>query len=172
MSDASGGATGGEAPSPTAATVRVATREEAAALAALIREAFVSEAAVYGDIPPMHETAADLEATFDAGEVTLAADLGELTVGTVRGETMPGGAVVVRRLAVLPEARRLGIARALLVALEASYPQATRFELFTGSLNGAALGLYESLGYMLTGSKEVAPGVELVTLEKRTGPIA
>ena len=149
-----------------AAAIRVAAREEAATLAAVIREAFISEAEVYGDIPPMHETTADLEATFDAGEVTLAADLGERAVGTVRGETMPDGTVVVRRLAVLPEARRRGIARDLLAALETAYPDAQRFELFTGSLNGAALGLYESLGYVRTGYKEVVPGIELVTLEK------
>jgi ribosomal protein S18 acetylase RimI-like enzyme len=153
--------------SDSTATVRRARREEAETLATVVREAFESEAAVYGDIPPLHERAADVEATFDAGDVTLAADLERRIVGTVRGETTPDGAVVVRRLAVLPEARRRGIARALLGELEAAYPLAPRFELFTGSLNGAALGLYESLGYVRTGSKAVAPGVELVTLEKR-----
>jgi ribosomal protein S18 acetylase RimI-like enzyme len=154
---------------PAAVTVRSASRDEAGVLAALIREAFVSEAEVYGDIPPMHETAADIEATFDAGDVTLAAETDGRLAGTVRGETMPDGAVVVRRLAVLPWARRRGIARALLVALEAAYPHAARLELFTGSLNGAALGLYESLGYVRTGTREVMPGIDLVTLEKRAG---
>ena len=160
-------------PEPGAASdiveVRRAERDEADTLAAVIREAFRSEAAIYGDIPPLHETAADIEATFDAGDVTLAADVSGRAVGTVRGETATDGSVVVRRLAVLPEARRRGIARALLVELEAAYPQASRFELFTGNLNGAALGLYESLGYVRTGSKEVAPGVKLVTLEKDAG---
>ncbi len=147
-------------------TVRRASRDEAEKLARLIREAFLSEAAVYGDIPPLHETAADIEATFDAQDVTIAADIANRTVGTVRGETIPDGTLVVRRLAVLPEARRLGMGRAMLLALEAAYPEAARFELFTGELNGAALGLYESLGYMRTGSREVAPGIELVTLVK------
>jgi len=152
---------------PASAIVRRAARHEAEVLAALIREAFLSQAAVYGDIPPLHETAADIEATFDAGDVTLAAEVDGRLAGTVRGETMPGGEVVVRRLAVLPWARRRGMARALLVALEDAYPHAAHMELFTGSLNGAALGLYESLGYVRTGSREVMPGVELVTLEKR-----
>jgi len=146
--------------------VRPATRDEAETLAAIIRTAFQTEAEVYGDIPPLHETAADVEATFAAGDVTLAADLAGATVGTIRGETRPDGTVVVRRLAVLPNSRGLGIARALLVALEAAYPYATRFELFTGDLNRAALGLYESLGYERIGTREVAPGIELVTLEK------
>jgi ribosomal protein S18 acetylase RimI-like enzyme len=154
--------------SPRAAIeVRHARREEAESLAALIREAFQTEAEAYGDIPPLHETAADLEATFDAGDVTLLAELEGAVVGTVRGETMTDGTMMVRRLAVLPAARGLGIGRALLVALEAAYPYATRFELFTGQLNGAALRLYESLGYEQIGTREVAPGIELVTLEKQ-----
>jgi ribosomal protein S18 acetylase RimI-like enzyme len=155
---------------PAAVTVRIASRDEAAALAAVIREAFISEAEVYGDIPPMHEAAADIEETFDAGDVTLAAEADGRLAGTVRGETMPDGEVAVRRLAVLPWARRRGIARALLVALEDAYPHVARMELFTGSLNGAALRLYESLGYVRTGTREIAPGVELVTLEKRMVP--
>lgn len=156
--------------SPRAAyAIRLATRDEAETLAALIRTAFQTEADVYGDIPPLHETATDVETTFDAGDVTLAADLDGALVGTVRGETRPDGTIVVRRLAVVPEARGLGIGRALLVALEANYPYASRFELFTGDLNHAALGLYESLGYERIGTLEVAPGIELVTLEKYVG---
>jgi len=151
---------------PASCTVRRARRDEAEQLASVIRDAFQTEADVYGDIPPMHETAADVEATIDAGEVTLAADVDGVTVGTVRGETKPDGTVVVRRLAVLPQARGRGVARALLVALEAAYPYTARFELFTGDLNTAALGLYESLGYERIGNMEIAPGVELVTLEK------
>lgn len=147
--------------------VRLARRDEAEALAALIREAFQTEAAVYGDIPPLHETAADLEATFDAGDVTLVAELDSTVVGTVRGETMTDNTLVVRRLAVLPTARGLGIGRALLVALETHYPYVTRFELFTGDLNKAAIGLYESLGYERIGTREVSPGIELITLEKQ-----
>ena len=150
-----------------AVAVRPARRDEAELLAALIRAAFQTEAAVYGDIPPLHERATDLEATHDAGDVTLVAELDGAVVGTVRGETMTDGTLVVRRLAVLPEARGLGIGRALLVALEASYPYVNRFELFTGDLNKAALGLYESLGYERIGTREVAPGIELVTLEKQ-----
>jgi ribosomal protein S18 acetylase RimI-like enzyme len=149
--------------------VRLAARDEAETLAAVIRDAFRTEALIYGDIPPLHETAADIEATFDTGDVTLAADLDDALVGTVRGETMADGTLIVRRLAVLPDARGLGIGRALLVELEAAYPTVNRLELFTGHLNGAALGLYESLGYVRIGTREAAPGIELVTLEKRIG---
>jgi len=147
-------------------TVRRARREEAAALAAVIREAFVTEQLVYGDIPPLHETAADLEASFDAGEVTLAAELDGALVGTVRGETMADGSVMVRRLAVLVEARGLGVARRLMAELEAAYSDAPRFELFTGELNHAALGLYEAVGYARTGTDVVGDDITVVVLEK------
>jgi ribosomal protein S18 acetylase RimI-like enzyme len=147
-------------------TIRRATREEAETVAAIVRDGFATEAAVYGDIPPLHETTSDVEATFDAGETTLLAEKSGRAIGTVRGETMPDGGLMVRRLAVLPEARQLGIGRALLVELEAAYPAVRRFELFTGVSSEAALGLYESLGYVRVSAKEVAPGVELVTLEK------
>lgn len=146
--------------------IRLAHRDEAELLAEIIREAFATEATVYGDIPPLHETAADIDATFHAGDVTLTAVQAERLVGTVRGETLPDGTLVVRRLCVLPEARGAGIGRALIEALEVAYPDATRFELFTGHLNGAALGLYESLGYVRTGAEEIETGIELVTLVK------
>jgi len=147
-------------------SIRRASRDEAETLAAIVREAFLTEAAVYGDIPPLHETSADVQATFDAGDVTLAAEIDGVMIGTVRGETTKDRRLVVRRLAVLPEARGLGIGRALIVELEAAYPQVRDFELFTGCRNHAALGLYESLGYVRTKAEEVAPGLELVTLEK------
>lgn len=148
-------------------TIRTAHREEAENIAGIIREAFATEAAIYGDIPPLHETAQNVEATFDTGDHTLLAELDGRPVGTIRGETAPDGRLIVRRLAVLPEARRLGLGRALLEELEAAYPHVDHFELFTGCRNSAALGLYRSLGYEKTGSREVKPGLELVTLEKR-----
>lgn len=159
MSDANTGANGG-------VRIRLASREEAETVAAIVREAFETEAAIYGDIPPLHETAADVETTFDEGDVTLLAEVDGRAVGTIRGETGRDGRLVVRRLAVLQDARRSGLGRALLEALEAAYPDVTRFELFTGCRNHAALGLYESLGYRRVGTQEIAPGVELVTLEK------
>jgi len=155
-----------DAPASDRVVIRLARREEAAALAEVIRKAFVTEQLVYGDIPPLHETAADLEATFDAGEITLAAELDGALVGTVRGETIADGSVVVRRLAVLVEARGNGVARQLMTALEAAYPDAQRFELFTGALNHAALGLYEAVGYTQSGTDVVGAGITVVVLEK------
>ena len=127
--------------------IRTARREEAEAIARVIRAAFATVAEKFGDIPPLHERADDILATMDAGDVVLAAVDGDDVVGTVRGETMADGAIMIRRLAVLPAYRRSGVARALMAELEHVYPDAERFELFTGNEAFEPLRLYESLGY-------------------------
>jgi predicted N-acetyltransferase YhbS len=153
---------------PGDVVIRRATRDEADAVAAVVRSAFQSVADSIGiDIPPLHESAADVLVTFDAGDVTLVAVLpesGEL-VGTVRGETMEHDSVMVRRLGVTPGHRGAGIARALMLALEHAYPDALRFELFTGAMAAGPIALYESLGYAMMQPRE-AGDVPLVWLEK------
>ena len=148
-------------------TIRRATREQAEEVARIVREGFQTVADEIGiDIPPVHESTAEVLPSFDAGEITLVAETpdGEL-VGTVRGERMDGGSVMVRRLAVLPAWRGRGIARALMLELERAYPDTNRFELFTGAGAIGPLGLYESLGYRLMEPRETG-NVPLVYLEK------
>jgi predicted N-acetyltransferase YhbS len=151
---------------PTPAFVRRATRGEAPAIESVIREGFQTVADDIGrDIPPLHETAADVEETFDAGDVVLVAESDGRIVGTVRAESLEGGGVMARRLAVLPEARGRGIARSLMRALEDAYPKAQRFELFTGAMAAGPIALYESLGYKLIEPREDM-GFPLVWFEK------
>ena len=114
----------------------------------------------------MREVAADVIAAFEAGDVILVARIAGEPAGTVRGHVQEDGSVLVRRLAVLPGARRKGVGRELMGVLEAAYPQAPRFELFTGSETLPALELYESLGYVRTREEEQIPGVSIVYLEK------
>jgi len=73
--------------------------------------------------------------------------------------------VMVRRLAVLPDVRGRGIARALMCALEEAYPRAERFELFTGAMAEGPIALYTSLGYHLIEPREDM-GFPLVWFEK------
>ena len=76
---------------------------------------FMTEAEIYGaDVPPLHESAEDVRATFDAGDVTLVAEAAGAIVGTVRGETLAERSVMARRLGVDAEWRGRGIARALM----------------------------------------------------------
>jgi GNAT superfamily N-acetyltransferase len=151
---------------PGSALIRAAEPDEAEAIAGVIRAGFATVAEEIGfDIPPLHESAADVSATFDAGDAVMVADVDGAIVGTVRGETMDSGDVMVRRLAVLPANRGAGIARRLMLALEAAYPDVSRFELFTGADARAPLALYESLGYQLFEPSE-AVDFPLVYLEK------
>ncbi len=150
------------------ATISRATPADAEIVARLVREGFRSEAERYGvEIPPMREVAADVLSAFDDGDIVLLGRLDGEPAGTVRGHVQDEGSVTVRRLAVLPHARRNGVARDLMVVLEAAYPNATRFELFTGIDTLPAIALYESLGYVRTREEEQVPGVTIVYLEKR-----
>jgi GNAT superfamily N-acetyltransferase len=148
------------------ALIRAAHPSEAEMVAALVRAAFMTVAEEIGiDIPPLHETADDVRVTFSAGDAVLVAVIEGIVVGTVRGETMSSGDIMVRRLAVLPSHRGHGIARDLMLALEGAYPDARRFELFTGADAAGPLALYESLGYQLMKQSDEV-GVALVYLEK------
>jgi ribosomal protein S18 acetylase RimI-like enzyme len=148
-------------------SIRPAAREESGEIARIVRESFQTVADEIGhDIDPLHETAESVAETFEGPDVALVAELpcGEL-IGAVRGQTLPHGSVMVSRLAVLPRYRRAGVARALMEALEASYPLATCLELFTGRDAAGPIGLYQSLGYELVESPPETPDF-LVWMQK------
>ena len=71
------------------------------------------------------------------------------------------------RLAVEDGLESSGIGTSLMTALEDAFPDAERFELFTGALAERPLRLYDRLGYSIYERREVASGLELVWLEKR-----
>jgi predicted N-acetyltransferase YhbS len=147
--------------------VREASPLEAETIAEVVRRSFQTVADEVGvDIPPIHESAAEVLASFQAGEAILVAlsESGQI-VGTVRGESLGDGSVMVRRLAVLPEWRGQGIGGALVRACEAAYPDARRFELFTGAGPEGAVDLYERLGYVHMPPQEI-DGFPLTYMEK------
>jgi GNAT superfamily N-acetyltransferase len=143
-------------------TVRIASREELPEALRVQRAGFRRVAARYGfadaDLPPLSESRADLESLHDDGVVTFVALAGEgsagIVVGTVRCFVRDDGVVEIGRLAVDDGWERRGVARALMGALEAAYPQAVRFELFTGSEASGALALYAALGYSVSRLEE------------------
>lgn len=150
--------------------ISYATPADAELVAGLVRDGFRSEAERYGvEIPPMRETAAAVLSELEDGDVVLLARLEDEPIGTVRGHVQPDGSIMVRRLGVVPGRRRRGVARELMAALEAAYPDARRFELFTGAETSPAIALYESLGYVRSREEEQVPGVTIVYLEKRLG---
>jgi ribosomal-protein-alanine N-acetyltransferase len=78
------------------------------------------------------------------------------------------GELHITTIAVRPEHRRRGHARALIGAALAAYPRATHMHLEVRPTNAAALALYESLGFRKTGRRRCYYGDEdalLMTLD-------
>jgi GNAT superfamily N-acetyltransferase len=125
----------------------VAKSEDAAALLQIQKAAFEREAVDNGVhcIPPLVQ---DLDGFLrDMGDHRyLVAKLGDRPVGLVRGR-MAGDTCHVGRLATLPEYQGRGIGKRLLAEVEAGFPQARRFELFTGAKSFGNIALYSRLGY-------------------------
>ncbi len=78
----------------------------------------------------------------DSGEVT-----GHIGVRHILGE------LHITTIAVRPEYRRRGHARALIGAALAAYPKASHVHLEVRPTNAAAIALYESLGFRETGRR-------------------
>lgn len=135
---------------------------------ALIRRAFTPVAEQYGDfeMPPLTETLESHRARYATNVVLKATDPSGRIVGSVQGEPREDGTCYVARLAVDPSAQRRGIGRALALALEAEFPDAARFELFTGHLSAETIRLYHSLGYLETHRDVVSERLTLVWMEK------
>jgi len=125
-----------------------------------------SEAAIYDDwsIPPLTQTLPELLEEYDDHEI-LVARLGSEVVGSVRGR-LEDGACYVGRLVVHPRLQRKGIGTRLMRGLEERFPQAERYELFTGHLSEGDLRLYRCLGYEKVREQEVSPRLRLVCLKK------
>ncbi|MBA4370515.1 MAG: GNAT family N-acetyltransferase [Coriobacteriaceae bacterium] len=155
---------------PEGHTIRTATASDLPGILVVQRNAFSRVARAFGlaadGLPPLTETLEDLERLAAEGTlfvVALAAD-GRIT-GSVRG-TPRDDTVEVGRLVVEDGFEGLGLGTALMEALESAFPDAARFELFTGAEAERPLRLYARLGYRIYDRRQVAPGLELVWLEK------
>jgi GNAT superfamily N-acetyltransferase len=143
-----------------------ATIDDAAAIFELQQCAYQSEAAIYDDysIPPLVETLDQLRGHFRSRRFWKAAE-DDRIVGSVRAfreeETCH-----VERLIVRPDYRKRGIGTALLRQIEAAYPTAARFALFTGHRSVDNLRLYQRLGYRPFRQERVSDGLTMVFLEK------
>ena len=135
-------------------------------LSELQRAAYAVEADLIGfdGIPQLREALADLR---DCGESFLGLSDESGLVGAVSWTRLDDGTLDICRLVVRPDAHRRGIATALLDALDALEP-AHRTTVSTGTANLPALALYHRRGFAPTGEQEVAPGVTITALERRS----
>lgn len=136
----------------------------------LQRAAYQSEAERYGDfsIPPLLQTEPELVDEIRAVLVLKAVSERRI-VGSVRG-SKHGSTVSIGRLIVQPEMQGRGVGTKLMTAIETSFPNAGRFELFTGHLSESNLRLYRHLGYTECRRQIVSEKLTLVFMEKQNQP--
>lgn len=141
--------------------------EDAPELLDIQVEAFATVAHLYGmeRVPPMDETLEEFQAAVARGGV-LKAVVGGASVGAVRGTPGSDGSVLVGRLCVRPGLGRSGAGRALMLAVEDLFPDASRFILYTGERTPHTRRLYESIGYAVTHDEIVQGDVRLLWMAK------
>ena len=137
-----------------------------AAILALQKLAYHSEAAIYGDftIPPLTQTLEEIAADFER-RVFLRATLDGQIIGSVCGH-IEGATCYLGRLIVHPLYQNQGLGTRLLREIEATFGEAERYELFTGTRSERNLHLYGKLGYRPCRRQQLSAAVELVFLEK------
>lgn len=150
--------------------IDLAEPADAPEILGLVHRAFAAVAAEYEvpSLPPMEETLPDLLADFHTHTILKATAEDGRIVGSVRGALFHG-TCEVSRLVVDPVAQGGGIGSALAREIEARFPDAVRFELFTGHRSGPALHIYGTLGYVPFRIEAVSERLQLIHLQK-TGP--
>lgn len=150
-------------------SVRVAASADAPLIHRIMRTAF----AEYENVlePPSggtRESVAEVEAVLARGGGVVAW-MGEEAVGAARWERR-GDALYVGRVAVLPACRRVGVATAMMQALEGE-ARRQGLDVMEVCVRGSLPSnrkLYESLGYTVTGVVPHPGGPDtVVTLRKR-----
>lgn len=146
--------------------IALALVEDVAEILDLQRLAYRSEGALYGDysIPPLTQTLDELRAHFGSRLFLKAVEEGTI-IGSVRAHQQ-GLTCHVERLIVHPDFQRRGIGTELLKQIEAGFPEARRFELFTGYKSAGNIRLYERSGYKAFRRESVSESLCLVFMEK------
>lgn len=164
--DRAADSTGDVSANPIRPEILPAQLPDAESILALQQAAYQSEARLYNDwlIPPLVQTLEDLRAEFATTTVLKALSEGKL-VGSVRA-SMTAGVVQIGRLVVAPGLQGRGIGSAMLRAIEACFPGARCYELFTGSLSVDNIRLYQRHGYGVVREEVLGPTVVLVFMRK------
>ena len=144
-----------------------ASDADAPAILELQKRAYQSKASLYNDwtIPPLLQDIESLQQEISSITVLKAVE-GDTIVGSVRA-ALRDRDCLVGKLIVEPALQRRGIGGALLQAVEAVFPQAEAFELFTGSRSDGNIRLYRRHGYQDSGTKRVTAQLTLVIMRKR-----
>ena len=129
--------------------------------------AYQSEARLNDDwtIPPLTQTLPEILSEFET-KVFLKAMCVDKIIGSVRA-ALDSGTCQVGRLIVHPDYQGKGIGTLLMNRIEAAFPYAERFELFTGIKSINNIRFYRRLGYQECREEELSPKVRILFMEKR-----
>lgn len=128
--------------------------------------AYQKEATLYGDwtIPPLTQTLPEIQAEFE-NSVFLKALWSARIIGSVRA-LFDSGTCKIGRLIVHPDYQGKGFGSLLMKNIETSFPNAKRFELFTGTKSVDNIRLYQKLGYRVYNQQDLSQKVRIVFMEK------
>ncbi|MDD5360305.1 MAG: GNAT family N-acetyltransferase [Sulfurovaceae bacterium] len=143
-----------------------ATTDDASEILALQKIAYVKEAILYNDwnIPPLTQSLSEIQNEFRTSRV-IKAIVSTKIIGSVRA-SFESDICKIGRLIVHPEYQHKGIGSLLMHNIENQFPNAKRFELFTGTKSVDNIRLYRKLGYMECHQQELSPNVRIVFMEK------
>jgi N-acetylglutamate synthase-like GNAT family acetyltransferase len=142
--------------------------EDARQILSLQKRAYIQEVEKAGDdygISPMRQTLSEMEDDFKH-YVILKAMKQSLIVGSVRAR-MHDEICYIGRLIVEPIFQQQGYGALLLKSIEARFPQASEFELFTGENSSENIRFYSKRGYALVENFTGPNGLKLVKMRKK-----
>lgn len=127
---------------------------------------YQKEGILYDDwtIPPLNQTLSEIMAEYE-NSVFLKAQYEDQIIGSVRA-SLDSGTCKIGRLIVHPNYQRKGIGSLLMKRIEASFPNAKRFELFTGTKSADNIRLYNKLGYKEFHKQDLSQKVQIIFMEK------
>ncbi len=144
-----------------------ADKADAAEILALQKVAYQSEAEIYGDhsLPALEQTLEELQHDLER-MVFFKAVVNSKIIGSVRGYA-EGETAYISRVIVHPYFRRRGIGRRLLDEIEQAFPEAKRFEAFTGHQSKRNLFQFTRRGYQPFKTQPFDPAITWVFLQKQ-----
>jgi ech hydrogenase subunit C len=143
-----------------------AEKSDAPEILALQKTAGQCEAEVYNDenLPALQQTLEELRNDFDRAIFIKAVVNGKI-IGSVRGRARDDTALV-SSISVHPYFQRRDIGRRLVEEIEKAFPDAKRFEAFTGQPNTRSLHLLGRAGYQEFKTEPFTPAITWVYLQK------
>jgi len=150
--------------------IETAGIENAQEILDLQKLAYQEEAELYGDysIPPLTQTLEQIQDECSHQVFLRAIEDGKI-IGSVRA-FLHEGTCYIGRLIVHPDYQNQGIGTRLMQEIERAFPQARRYELFTGERSARNLHLYHKLGYTEFRKQALNEKVTLVFMEKLKEP--